>query len=337
MDKGRQESLALLALFAGISLLLFFVFAPFVAIVSLAVVFAVLLHKPYEKLVKAFNGWRSFSALLAVALMLICFIVPLFFLGVQILNESQNLYSGMSGGGAHFLGTLQTAIQNPVQRVFPGFAFDLNTIVGNTLSFISNNLGTLIYQTLFVVLGTFLMLLTLFFFLRDGRELLASLKRISPFGKEATDGIQNAMYETIRSIVRGTLFIILIRWLCLWISFYLFGIPNAILWSSIGAVVGAIPGLGTPFAFIPAVAYLYLAGNILPAVGLALFGIATIILADNILTSYFFGKSLEVSPIFVLFSILGGILFFGPLGFILGPLVLSVFLSVIRAYSPAER
>ena len=61
------------------------------------------------------------------------------------------------------------------------------------------------------------------------------------------------------------------------------------------------------------------------------------ILVDNILTSYFFGRGLSVSPIFVLFSILGGVIFFGPLGFILGPLVLSVFVSVVRVHSLAER
>ena len=89
-------------------------------------------------------------------------------------------------------------------------------------------------------------------------------------------------------------------------------------------------------AFIGAVVYLYLQGQLFASLGLALFGIATIILVDNILTSYFFGKGLEVSSIFVLFSILGGIVFFGPLGFILGPLVLSVFLSTIHVYGPVE-
>lgn len=337
MDKSRQESLALLVLFAGVSLLLYFVFSPFLAVLSLAIVFAVLLHAPYERLTKFFGGWKNASALITVGLTLILFIVPIFFLGVQILNEAQGLYSGVSGNEAQFLRTVQNSIETPVRHIFPGFTFDINTAIGNTLAFISNNLGSLIYQTFFIVIGTFLMLLTLFFFLRDERELLASLEHMSPFGKDVTKGILKSMYETIRSIVRGTLFIVLIRWLCIWIAFTLFGIPNAILWSSVGGVIGAIPGLGTPFAFIPAVAYLYLAGNIPFAFGLAIFGIATIVLADNILTSYFFGKGLAVSPIFVLFSILGGILFFGPLGFILGPLVLSVFLSVIRAYGLVDK
>jgi predicted PurR-regulated permease PerM len=214
--------------------------------------------------------------------------------------------------------------------------FDLNAYVGNTLAFISNNLASLIYQTLFVLFDTFLMLLALFFFLRDGRGLLASFAKISPFGKEVTNGILNKMYQTIGSVVRGTLYIVLIRFLCMWAAFFLFGIPNALLWSSVGGVIGAIPGLGTAFAFVGAVAYLYVLGNIPAAIGLAVLGCGIVILIDNILTSYFFGKGLGVPSIFVLFSILGGIIFFGPLGFILGPLVLSVFLSVIRVYDGIE-
>jgi predicted PurR-regulated permease PerM len=319
-------------LFIGISILLFFVFAPFFAVLSLAAVSAVLLNWPYEKLTRLFGGWKSMAAALTVILLLVFIIVPLFFLGVQIFHEAQNLYAATNGNGPHYVQVIQNVIERPFQRLFPGFAFNVQTYVGNILVIISNNLESLIYKTFFVVFETFLMLLALFFFLRDGRDLLASFARVSPFGKELTDEILNKMYQTINSVMKGTLVNALIRWACISIAFYVFGIPNAILWGCLGGIVGAIPGLGTPFAFIPAVAYLYLQGNIVAAAGIAAFGIAIIILVDNMLTSYFFGKGLAVAPIFILFSIFGGIIFFGPLGFILGPLVLSVFLSVVRAY-----
>ncbi|MHB8860605.1 MAG: AI-2E family transporter [Minisyncoccota bacterium] len=332
MDTHRLENLSLLVLLAGISILLYFVFAPFLLVLVLAAVFAIFLHTPYEKLTSLFKGWKSLVALVTVGLMLVLFIVPLFFLGVQIFQEAQNLYLGMQGNGAQYMHTVQTAIERPIQNVFPGFAFDLHAYVGNALVFISDNLASLVYQTLYILFETFLMLLTLFFFLRDGRSLLAAFTKISPFGKEVTNDILSKMYLTIRSVVRGTLFIVIIRSVCIWIAFSLFGIPNAVLWGAAGGVIGAIPGLGTAFAFVGAVAYLYLQGAMLPAVGLALLGSATVVLVDNILTSYFFSEGLEVSSIFVLFSILGGIMFFGPLGFLLGPLVLSVFLSVVRVF-----
>jgi predicted PurR-regulated permease PerM len=337
MQKDRLESFSFLGLFAVISLLLFFVFAPFIQILAFAAVFAALCHAPYERLARALGGQKSIAAILTVALALVFFIVPFFFLGLQILREAQGLYAGAYGNGPHYVRAIQAVINGPVQRFLPGFSFDINAYIGSVLTFISSNLASLVSQTFYVVLETFLMLLAFFFFLRDGRNLLASVAGMSPFGKSETTEILAKMYQTIQSVLKGTLFVAVIRWILIGAGFFLFGIPNAALWSSIGGIIGAIPGLGTPFVFIPAIAYLYLGGNMLGAFGLAIFGIAVIIAADNILTPYFFGKGLEVPQIFVLFSILGGIIFFGPLGFILGPLVLSVFLSVLRIYAVVDR
>lgn len=337
MDTNKLESFSLLVLFALVSTLLFFVYKPFLIILSLAAVFAVLLHAPYEKLTRHMVHGKSLVALFMVGLMLFFFIVPLFFLGGQVFQEAQNLYRGMQGNEAQYMQMLRSAIESPIQQLFPGFVFDIQASVGNTLAFISNNLELLVYQTLSVLFGTFFMLLAFFFFLRDGRNLLASLVQTSPFGKGVTNDILNKMYQTIQSVVRGTLFIVLIRSVCIWLALTLFGIPNAILLGSVGGIAGAIPGLGTAFAFLGAVAYLYLQGDIPGVIGMALYGIIAIILVDNILTAYFFGKGLAVSPIFVLFAILGGIMFFGPLGFILGPLVLSVFLAVMHTYGLEKR
>ena len=332
MSKDKLSRTSFAVLFACIATLLFFVFAPFLMVLSLAAVFAVLLNKPYEKLLRLCGGYKNVAASITVILVLVLFIVPLFFLGGQIFQDAQSLYADMYGNGAHYLSVIQQAVQNPIQHVFPGFTFDINAYVSNALSLVSGNLASLVYQTFFVVFETFLMLLALFFFLRDGRAMLAYFTHVSPLGTEMTKEIFDKMQQTIGAVTRGTFVNALIRWVCISAAFYFFGIPNALLWGSIGGVVGAIPGLGTPFAFIPAVAFAYLEGNILAAVGLAAFGIIVVVLIDNILTSYFFGRGLAVSPIFVLFSILGGIAFFGPLGFILGPLVLSVFLSIVRVY-----
>jgi len=284
-------------------------------------------------LARGMRGWKSLAAIIIVGLVLIFFIVPLFFLGIQIFYEAQGLYTGAQGEGAQYVQTIQVAIENPIQRVFPEFTFNIGASVGNVLSFISGNLASIVSQTFYVILETFLMLLAFFFFLRDGQTLLTAIVDSSPLGKDETREILTTMYETVQSVVRGTLVVALIRWILVGVAFYFFQIPNAILWGSIGGIIGAIPGLGTPFAFIPAIIYLYLKGNSIAAIGLALFGCVVIGVVDNLLTPYFFGKRLAVPSIFVLFSILGGIIFFGPLGFILGPLVLSVFLSVFHIYS----
>ena len=336
MDNEQLRNIPLLVLFSVASVFLFLVYRPFLSVLALAAVSAVMLHGFHERSTRLLRGRNVLSASLIVALVSIFFVVPIFFLGLRIFQEAQNLFVGIQGNGRFYIEMVRTVIEGPVQRWAPGFTFDVHTAVGNAITFISNNLGALVYQTLSVVFGAFLMLLALFFFLRDGRALLASLVSISPFGRRMTDEILNTMYLTIRSVVRGTLCIVAIRSACMWMAFSLFGIPNAIFWSSLGGVLGAIPGLGTAFAFIGAAAYLYLEGHTMAALGLVLAGVFAVVLIDNILTSFFFGKGLAVSSIFVLFAILGGIAYFGPLGFILGPLTLSVFLSIVRTSSVAH-
>jgi predicted PurR-regulated permease PerM len=337
MSKGWPEHFAFLTLFAGVSILLFFVFAPFIQILVLAGVLAALLQRPYENLTRLLWGTKSLAAALVVLLVLLFCIVPLFFLSVQIFSEAQSIYVQSSAGGAQYLHTVQNAIIHFVQRFSPTFTFDAGLYVGDALSFISGNLATFVSVTLSLILKTFLMLLAFFFFLRDGRALLATLVSVSPFGREETNEILTKMYYTTKTVLKGTLVVALIRWVLIGLTFYLFGIPNAILWGSIGGIVGAIPGLGTLFVFVPAVAYVYFQGGVLSALGIALFGLAIFVLIDNMLTPYYFGKGLQVSQIFVLFSILGGVIFFGPVGLVMGPLVLSVFLSILTIYSTTPK
>ncbi len=319
-------------LFAGVSLLLFYVFAPFLQALALAAVFAVLLQYPYQRVIQFCGGSRTFAASIMVVLVIIFFIVPIFLLGIEIFREAQNVYVTAQGSGAQYLSEFQSAIQTPVRHMVPGFTFDVGTYVINALGFISGNLANLVYKTFFVVFETFLMLISFFFFLRDGKTLFASASGLSPFGASTTDGILNNMKLAVSSVMKGTVFIALLRWVLVGIGFYLFGIPNAILWGSVGGIVGAIPGVGTPIVFIPAIAYLFLQGQVAYAIGLTIFSVITLTLLDNVLTTYFFSRGLAAPQIFILFSILGGILFFGPLGFIFGPLVLSVFVSILHVY-----
>ena len=314
MNKGRVESISLLALFAGVSLLLFYVFAPFIQVLALAAVLSVLLRGVFRRVTSACFGSRSLGAAIMVLLVLLLLIAPLFLIGVEIFQETQALYTSAQGSGVHYLSGLQSAIQIPMQRLLPGFTFDINTYVINALGFISSNLGGLVYKTFFVVFETFLMLLAFFFFLRDGEALFADVRRMSPFGAAVTADIIRNMRLAVRSVVKATLLIALMRWIFVGVGFYLFGIPNALLWGSIGGIVGAIPGVGTPIVFVPAIAYLFLEGHTILALGLSVFAVVALMLLDNVLTPYYFSKGLAAPQIFVLFSILGGLLFSDPSG-----------------------
>jgi predicted PurR-regulated permease PerM len=337
MNRPRLETVSLLVLLGIAAILTFFVFKPFLQILTLAAVFAVLFNAPYEQLVRILGGFRAIAAIIFIALVIVFIIAPILILGTQIFSEAQALYGSILIHGGSYVENIQRAIEVPLQRIAPHFVFNINDYVGLLLNFVSANLGGLVSQTVWVIFETFLILLTLFFFLRDGRSMVTSIMRYSPLEQTHTEEILRQLYRTVVSVVRGTLLVGIIRWFLISIGFFIFGIPDATLWGSIGGIIGAIPGLGTLFVIVPAVGYLYLEGNVIGAIGLTLWGLFVIGLIDNVAAPYFFGRGLSIQPIFVLFAILGGIVSFGPVGFILGPLILSLFLTLMHSYGTLSK
>ena len=333
IEKKRLEILSFIVLFAGVSILTFFVFKPFLSILVLAGVLAILFRPLYKKLLAASSGkGKNFFAFIVVLLALVFIIIPILFFGIQILGQAQDFFALTQHGQGQYIDAIEQTVQTFVQHIFPDFSFSVSQYTSRILDFISNNLGGLLSQTAYIFLQISFLLFTFFFFLRDGEHIADSVIAMSPFKKEQNKEITDSLDRTITSVVRGTLFVGLIRLIIMTAGFYIFGIPNAMLWGSIGGIIGAVPGLGTPFVIVPTVIYLLLSGNIFGAIGIGLLGVMIMLFIDNMLSAYFFGKGLDAPPIFVLFSILGGVIFFGPLGFIFGPIILSLFISIIDMY-----
>ncbi|MFZ2205166.1 MAG: AI-2E family transporter [Minisyncoccia bacterium] len=332
MEKKRLEVISFSVLCAGILILTFFVFRPFFSILVLAAVLSMLFRPLYKKMLHSYKGGKSFFAIIIVLLGLIFLIIPIIFFGLQILGQIQVLFSSIQNDPGQSIQLVQSTIESIARPLFPNFSFHISDYASTVLSFVSNNFSTLLSQTAYLFFQTLFLLITFFFFLRDGEKIFSSLISLSPFGKEQNKEILGSVHKAVTSVIRGTLLVGLIRWVLLTTVFFLFGIPNALIWGSIAGIIGIIPGVGTPFVIIPTVIYLILTGNIFSAIGIGSSGILIIFFVDNMLSVYFFGKGLEAPSIFILFSIIGGVIFFGPLGFIFGPIVLSLCISMIEMY-----
>jgi len=332
MESKKIELAGFLALFIGLLVLTFLVFKPFILIIVLAAVLSVLFQPLYKMFVRFFYGNKSFAASIMVIIALIFLILPIIFLGLQISGQAQNLFSFMKIDQGQYILDIQQHINIFVQHFVPSFNFSISDYIDKILVFISDNFGGLLSQTTYIFFQTFLMLLALFLFLRDGDKMLDKFISFSPFKNEQNKEIVGSVDRTIISVIRGTLFVGLIRFVLITVAFYFLGIQDLVLWGSVGGIIGAVPGLGTPFVIIPAFIYFLLNGHILSAVYVMLFGALLLFFVDDLLSAYFFGKGLEVPSLFILFSILGGIMYFGPLGFIFGPIILSLFVSVVDMY-----
>ena len=155
---------------------------------------------------------------------------------------------------------------------------------------------------------------------------------IFPLSNKNTGEILSKLKKSINRIFKGSFIIAIIQAFLAWIGFTIFGIPNAIIWAVVAGIASFIPSIGTSIVTIPAVLFLFFTGMQLQALGLLIWSAIIVGTVDNILTPYIISKDTDISSLFVLFSILGGVSLMGPLGILIGPLVLSLLYSLVSIY-----
>lgn len=195
----------------------------------------------------------------------------------------------------------------------------------------------LLSNTLNILLKFFLMLFILFFFFKDGPQILRSIERNIPLDKSYLDTVIETFAGVSRSIVRGTFGTALIQGLTATAAYAILGV-SAVFWGVLTTFCALVPGVGTALVTVPMIGYLAYEAFQQGEGGSSLwwrpiflacvaFGIG---LLDNFVRPILMRGSLRVHSIWLLLSILGGVNLFGAMGLLYGPMVL-VFLGTFLA------
>lgn len=331
--QNEKLQISFFFLFFGlVAALTFFIFMPFLSVLVIAAIIALLLNPIYKRVLALCRNKRSLASILVILIALVFIAVPLSILGVQIFDESKGLYLTLQEGQAEYVKNVTAFIEQPIRAFLPDFKIDTHEYLGKIFDWISGNLGPFVTGTAQVFLNILLVAIALFFFLRDGGHFAKSFMSLSPLDDAYDREIIKRVSATVNSVMRGTLAIALIQGFLVGMGLTIFGVPNATLWGSIAALSALIPGIGTGLIVIPSIVYLIVMDHSGAAIGLAIWGVVVVGLVDNFLLPYFYSRGVKVHPLFVLFSVLGGLILFGPAGFLFGPLVLSLFMSLLYVY-----
>lgn len=315
------------------TVLVFALFSPFLEVLVLSSIFGVVLTPLHRKISAKLGGRNGLSAFIVVLLFAIVVITPTVFLTTQVFNESKGIYTQLTTESQiDYIQKLTLTVEKPIQRLIPDFTVDIGAYAGVFADWITGHLSTILSSVIGIITGIVLIFISLYFFLKDGKKFKDILISLSPLNDKYDDEIFIKIKQTINSTVRGVLLVAVVQGVLSGIGMWVFGIPNATLWGSISAIASLVPGLGTAVVFIPAVAYMYIAGNVPFAIGLLLWGGLIVGLVDNVLGPYLYSKGTEVHQLIMLFAVLGGLSVFGPIGFIFGPLIIGLFFALIDIY-----
>jgi predicted PurR-regulated permease PerM len=255
-------------------------------------------------------------------------------LGTQIFKESSQLYQALAGDRSGF----ESAVRDAVGRVFSALQItsdyepDFGQYAKQILEVVINNFGAVFSSFAKILLNAFVFLIAFYYFLREGSRLKNYLVNLSPLDDEDDELIVTRLKTGVLAAMRGNLAIGLIQGTSTGIGFLIFGVPNAALWGGVAVIAAFIPGIGTALVIAPAVIYLALTGSLLSGIGLLLWGVIAVGLVDSFLGPKLIGRGMQLHSLVVFIAVLGGIAYFGPLGFLLGPLAMSVCLALIDIY-----
>lgn len=343
MINTKPQFYFLLAVIAAAAVLTFFIFRPFLAALVLALVFTAAFRPLHQKILSLVGGRQALGALITMLIATVVVFTPLTFIGAQIFQEASQLYISFSGEAAaptavltdgNFMNFFDGKVKE-IQEVFPvlkNVSFDIEGLTRQSASWFLEHVGG--FFTGFAKLGlSFLVfLISLYYFLKSGPQFKRLVLAISPLPDMDDQFIINKLERAINSVLRGGLFIAILQGILAGFGFFVFGVPNAVLWGTVAAVAALIPGVGTSLVLIPAIVFLFITSSVSSAGGLLIWGVVIVGLVDNFLAPKLVGRGADLHPLIVLLSVLGGIALFGPVGFLFGPIAVSFLVALVDVY-----
>jgi predicted PurR-regulated permease PerM len=321
-----------LGIFIATILLVGYVFMPFLGALTLALVLAVLgvpVHKKLERWVR----FPSLSAFLVTVLIFGAVVVPATFVGGLLVQEARGVAEYLlTVDPGEVLGVVEKW-EADVLVFFPALAdIDYATIAQNVAQMVTRGIGGVLSNTASLLFSTFVALFALFYFIRDGERFVHALIRLSPLADDEDRQITKKIGDVSRALIRGTLLVAVIQGVLVGIGLWIAGVPNPVLWGAISVIGALIPNVGTGLVNIPAMIYVAFTGNAFQIVFLVLWAFVVVGYSDNLLRPMFIGQDTNIHPLFVLLSVLGGVIVFGMVGLLLGPLLFGLLVALADIY-----
>jgi len=334
--------------FGAITLLVLYfsylIIKPYLLDIFMALVLFFTAKPLYLTLTRLMRGRKALGSALTCIILLLVILIPLFSLmsiiASQALEFSSQVTKGMQNGQLwQWIGVKIDAFKLYLTHLnlpLPPGEIKLEeivrTVVTKASAFVYTNAIGLIKGFTVFFFDLLLVLFITFFMFLQGDDFIAAIKRLSPLDPAHNDEILRETETTIKATLWGTVIVAFAQGTLGGVGFFIFGLPQPAFWGTVMIPASVIPVVGSTIIWGPAAMYLLFTGHVIKGIGLIFWGGVVVSVIDNVLKPILVKGSSETPSIFILFSILGGLTYFGMIGFILGPLILSFLLSLLRIY-----
>jgi len=343
MNRDTVNKSVLLLLVIFISAVFLSMIRSFLMAIFLAGIFSALARPLYKRFEGWYGGRRIPASLSTLLLIVIVVIVPLGVLMGIVTTQAIKV-------GQAVTPWIQEQIAQPGEfhKLLSSLPFyeelapygdfiwrKAGELIGSVSQFLISNLSTATMGAVNILFMAFAMLYTMFFFLMDGDKLLAKILYYLPLQDQDEKRMLEKFTSVTRATLKGTAVIGILQGSLAGFAFWVVGIPSAVFWGTIMAVLSIIPGIGTALVWGPAVIILAAGGSYMKAGGLGIFCAVVVGSIDNLLRPILVGKDTQMHELMIFFGTLGGIVMFGIMGMIIGPIVAALFITIWEIYGVA--
>jgi len=327
--------------FFAAGIVAFLVMQPFLTSTLVAAVLATLFYTQYRFFLRIFRGHSGVSAFCVLFLVAVLVILPVVLMSAVVVSEAKSALVAFSAGNNSIDGATH-AVEAWLFRIpyFGEYFKNQNVQTGNILGKISGGsgsllsfLGTLYGSAVGFIFWIFALFFTLFYFLVDGERAVRFLKRMSPLSDNDDETLMREFVSMSRAVIKGSFTIALIQGVIGGAGFSIIGFSSPAIWGAAMGLFSLIPFVGSGIIWFPVGVWLLFSGDMWQGIFLLVYGVSIIATIDNVLRPKLVGRDTQIHPLLVFFSTIGGLSFFGIAGFLVGPLLVSFFLALVRIYS----
>ena len=341
----RFRQAFLLLLVTAISAAFVAMIRTFLLTILLAAIFVGLSYPVYEWILDRVRGRRAVAAIATLLLLLVLVMAPLLAVLGAGANEALRVTETIKP-------RLEQLVDQPGEfdrrlRALPGYdriepyraqiLTKAGELVGSASAFLFTALSATTRATAVFIFHFFILLYTMFFFLIGGPAMLGAVLAYLPLTEVDKQRMVGKFVSVTRATLKGTILIGVAQGLLGGLAFWAVGIDGAIFWGTVMTVLSIIPGVGSALVWVPAVIVLISAAEVWRGIALALFCALVVGSVDNVLRPRLVGQDVKMHELLIFFSTLGGLMFFGAMGFILGPILAALFVTAWEMFGTTFR
>lgn len=347
MQQFTLHQKSFLLFLALISLGFVWILLPYGGAVFWGMILAILFAPLYRWVLVKTRQKPNLSAFLTLLCIVVLVILPLSLVAASLVDQASGLYQMINSGnynvGSVFkkvMDALPTWVISMLERLD---LTNLETLQKKVTAGAAQASQTVAKRAFSAGLDTFdfmvglcIMLYLLYFLLRDGEALVATIKNAVPLSRKYKQRLFHSFTTVIRATVKGNILVALAQGALGGLIFWFLGVQAAMLWAVLMAFLSLLPAIGAAIVWGPVAMYFLLTGAIWQGVVLTAFGVIVIGLVDNILRPILVGKDTKMPDYVILLSTVGGMALFGLSGFVIGPVVAALFMAAWDLFANAR-